>query len=100
MVLIKQSDRATCHLPEKGIYSHESETQALYLVLRMNTDIHQLVLRTDVAGMPLEWVDYREAVRDLGSRLPGSCSYVSFEYPGLGSGSNYHRGSDLKKLLT
>lgn len=23
----------------------------------------QLVLRTDVAGMPLEWIDYREAAR-------------------------------------
>ena len=29
----------------------------------MNTDLQQLVLRTDVAGMPLEWVSYREAVR-------------------------------------
>jgi 5-methylcytosine-specific restriction endonuclease McrA len=27
------------------------------------TDISQQVLRTDVAGMPLEWIDYREAVR-------------------------------------
>jgi len=41
-------------------------------------DISQQVLRTDVAGMPLEWIDYREAVRlyhteqvayDCGSRL-------------------------------
>jgi 5-methylcytosine-specific restriction endonuclease McrA len=29
----------------------------------MNTDLHQLVLRTDIAGMPLEWVGYRQAVR-------------------------------------
>lgn len=27
------------------------------------TDIAQQVLRTDVSGMPLEWIDYREAVR-------------------------------------
>ena len=27
------------------------------------SDISQQVLRTDVAGMPLEWIDYREAVR-------------------------------------
>ena len=27
------------------------------------SDIAQQVLRTDVAGMPLEWIDYREAVR-------------------------------------
>ena len=27
------------------------------------TNISQQVLRTDVAGMPLEWIDYREAVR-------------------------------------
>ncbi len=26
-------------------------------------DLQQQVLRTDVAGMPLEWVDYREAAR-------------------------------------
>ena len=25
--------------------------------------LHQHVLRTDVAGMPLEWIDYREAAR-------------------------------------
>ena len=29
----------------------------------ISTDISQQVLRTDVAGMPLEWIDYREAVR-------------------------------------
>ena len=27
------------------------------------SDISQQVLRTDVSGMPLEWIDYREAVR-------------------------------------
>jgi len=27
------------------------------------TNLAQQVLRTDVAGMPLEWIDYREAVR-------------------------------------
>ena len=27
------------------------------------SDISQQVLRTDVAGMPLEWIDYREAAR-------------------------------------
>jgi 5-methylcytosine-specific restriction endonuclease McrA len=26
-------------------------------------DLHQQVLRTDIAGMPLEWIDYRDAVR-------------------------------------
>ncbi|MDJ0926384.1 MAG: HNH endonuclease [Gammaproteobacteria bacterium] len=28
-----------------------------------NLDLSQQVLRTDVAGMPLEWIDYRDAVR-------------------------------------
>jgi hypothetical protein len=44
----------------------------------LTSDISQQVLRTDVAGMPLEWIDYREAVRlyhaeqvayDCGTRL-------------------------------
>lgn len=26
-------------------------------------DLHQQVLRTDVSGMPVEWIDYRDAVR-------------------------------------
>src|SRR6201982_3152691 len=26
-------------------------------------NLSQLVLRTDVAGMPLEWIDYKEAAR-------------------------------------
>lgn len=26
-------------------------------------DLHQQVLRTDLAGMPIEWIDYRDAVR-------------------------------------
>ena len=29
----------------------------------MARGLSQLVLRTDVAGMPLEWIDYREAAR-------------------------------------
>ncbi|MDH4109806.1 MAG: HNH endonuclease [Gammaproteobacteria bacterium] len=31
--------------------------------LGVASDLSQQVLRTDVAGMPLEWIDYREAVR-------------------------------------
>ena len=33
------------------------------MLLVSATTISQQVLRTDVAGMPLEWIDYREAVR-------------------------------------
>jgi hypothetical protein len=36
---------------------------APYLVLGMTTDLQQQVLRTDVSGMPLEWIGYRDAVR-------------------------------------
>ena len=41
-------------------------------------DLHQQVLRTDISGMPLEWIGYQDAVRlyhsghvtyDLGTRL-------------------------------
>lgn len=30
---------------------------------RLRLDLSQQVLRTDVSGMPLEWIDYRDAVR-------------------------------------
>lgn len=33
------------------------------MLLGSATSLSQQVLRTDVAGMPLEWIDYREAVR-------------------------------------
>lgn len=33
------------------------------MLLGSAADLSQQVLRTDVAGMPLEWIDYREAVR-------------------------------------
>ena len=33
------------------------------MLLGSATNLSQQVLRTDVAGMPLEWIDYREAVR-------------------------------------
>jgi len=42
---------------------------------------------------------YRDSLRGLESALPESCSYIPYQYPGLGTGSDYHRGSDLKRLL-
>jgi hypothetical protein len=50
-----------CHFGEKEIYSHEIAITAHYLVVSM--DLQQQVLRTDVAGMPLEWIGYQDAVR-------------------------------------
>ena len=35
----------------------------MMLAVESQADITQQVLRTDVAGMPLEWIDYRDAVR-------------------------------------
>jgi len=51
----------TCHLPENGIYSDEIVKTTQYLVVTM--DLQQQVLRTDVSGMPLEWIGYQAAVR-------------------------------------
>ncbi len=46
---------ASCKLRYWGVWEHMFYGSA--------SDISQQVLRTDVAGMPLEWIDYREAVR-------------------------------------
>src|SRR5476651_2060110 len=37
--------------------------QDLRIVASHARGLSQLVLRTDIAGMPLEWIDYREAAR-------------------------------------
>ncbi len=38
------------------------------------SEISQQVLRTDIAGMPLEWIDYREAARlYLGEQVAYDC---------------------------
>jgi Peroxide stress protein YaaA len=42
---------------------------------------------------------YREAVEALDRRLPVGCGYFPHNYPGLGSGSDYHRGTDVRELL-
>ncbi len=46
-------DRADHGLPDDLAVVARSATRGL----------SQLVLRTDVAGMPLEWIDYKEAAR-------------------------------------
>lgn len=41
----------------------------------------------------------RDALRGLEGTLPRKCAYHPYHYPGLGTGSDFHRGMDLKKLL-
>src|ERR1700678_304072 len=44
-----------------GLGQHDSELEIL--ACGPGHGLSQMVLRTDVAGMPLEWIDYREAAR-------------------------------------
>ena len=46
-----------------GIGTIRSNSVGSAMLYGVASDISQQVLRTDVAGMPLEWIDYREAVR-------------------------------------
>ena len=51
------------------------------------SDYSQQVLRTDVAGMPLEWIDYRDAVRlyyladDYSVNLQMAASFIALLPP-------------------
>ena len=45
---------------DKADHGHHSD---LRIVPHGTRGLSQLVLRTDIAGMPLEWIDYREAAR-------------------------------------
>jgi cytoplasmic iron level regulating protein YaaA (DUF328/UPF0246 family) len=42
---------------------------------------------------------YRDAVRGLAHELPVGCEYFPRSYPGLGTGSDYHRGDGVRTLL-
>jgi hypothetical protein len=42
---------------------------------------------------------YRGAVKGLDMMVPPGCDYRVHTYPGLGTGSDYHRGMDLRKLV-
>lgn len=42
---------------------------------------------------------YRDAARGLQQLLPDGCSYVPHHYPGLGTGSDYHRGADVNSFF-
>lgn len=42
---------------------------------------------------------YRKAVRGYDAHLPDGCRYSPRMYPSLGSGSNHHRGRDVRTLL-
>src|SRR4029077_17015603 len=44
--------------PANGLPEHFA-----IVATRAARGLSQLVLRTDVAGMPLEWIDYKEAAR-------------------------------------
>jgi 5-methylcytosine-specific restriction endonuclease McrA len=47
------------------------------------TDLQQKILRTDIAGMPLGWVDYRDAVRlYFLDQIAYSCGRVLFRLRG------------------
>jgi len=47
----------------QGFKNVQSVTPSMPAVAERPHPLAQQVLRTDVAGMPLEWIDYREAVR-------------------------------------
>jgi 5-methylcytosine-specific restriction endonuclease McrA len=51
---------------KSSVKRHQDKSQSTRtapLVAAAAASLSQQVLRTDVAGMPLEWIDYREAVR-------------------------------------
>ena len=59
-------------------------------------NLSQQILRTDVAGMPLEWVDYRNAVRLYSvGQVAYSCGSVIFAIRG-GINSRTHRQSRIE----
>jgi hypothetical protein len=48
--------------PETG-YTILNKLKLMQIAQQLTMDLHQQVLRTDVSGMPLEWIGYQDAVR-------------------------------------
>ncbi|MFB3889939.1 MAG: peroxide stress protein YaaA [Candidatus Bathyarchaeia archaeon] len=44
-------------------------------------------------------IPYRKAVEGVEKHVGNNVKYVNHEYPGLGSGSNFHRGEEVNKLI-
>lgn len=58
-------------------------------------NLHQQILRTDISGMPLEWVDYRDAVRlHFLEQVAYTCGGVLFHLHG-GINTRTHRRSQI-----
>ncbi len=56
-------------------------------------NLHQQILRTDISGMPLEWVNYRDAVRlHFLDQIAYTCGGVLFQIRG-GINARTHRRS-------
>jgi hypothetical protein len=64
------------------------------MLLGSASNISQQVLRTDVAGMPLEWIDYREAARLYHSeQVAYTCGTLLYTVYGGFSALDGHRSS-------
>lgn len=60
--------------------------------LSVSTSVSQQVLRTDVSGMPLEWIDYREAARLYHTgQVAYACGSLLYRIHGGYSAATGHR---------
>jgi len=65
------------------------------------TDLQQQILRTDLAGMPLEWIDYRDAVRlHFQGHIAYSCGHLLYRIRGSINAKTHHRSIiDLNSII-
>ena len=72
-----------------------------YITNKIASDISQQVLRTDIAGMPLEWIDYRNAVRLYHSnQVAYDCGTLLYSVLGGHSSSDGHRSKvDVNSII-
>ena len=72
-----------------------------YITNEIASDISQQVLRTDIAGMPLEWIDYRNAVRLYHSnQVAYDCGTLLYSVLGGYSSSDGHRSRvDVNSII-
>ena len=64
-------------------------------------NLNQQILRTDVSGMPIEWVTYQDAVRlYFNSQIAYTCRVILNGYGGINAKTNNRSMLEINSIIS